>query len=468
MTDTPKPPAPRKMRAGPNAGQASGASAPPTPPSEARPREQPTEAAAPASRPDPGTGTPPARPEPKKKQQPGGGKGGGGGRKQNAPPRVVEVAPIAKPARMRKRHWAVLFSFVIFVVMPVAAAGYYLWTRATDQYASTVGFTIRQEEGGAAAGLIGGVAAQLTGGGGQSDTDILYEFIQSQNLVAAIDDRFDLRRLYSAPWEMDPVFALPPDATLEDLAEYWQRIVRISYDGGSQLIELEVRAFEPDTAQAIGQEILAQSQTLINQLNAQARADTIRYAEADLVEAQTRLREARSALILFRTRTQLVDPETDLQGRMGVVNTLQQQLAEALIDLDLLAQSTNDSDPRVIQARRRIEVIRARIEAERANVASGANATSGEDYPTLLAEYESLLADREFAEETWRASLTALDLARANAARQSRYLATYIAPTLPQSPLYPQRWMLLGLTGLFSLLTWAIMALIYYSIRDSR
>lgn len=463
MTDTPKPPAPRKMRAGPNAGHPPAPSAAPAP----QPIPEDVQVKAPDMAPLPETEAEPARKGPKKKPQPGGGKGGGG-RKPNAPPKVVEVAPIAQPARMRKRHWAVLFSFLIFVVMPVAAAGYYLWTRAVDQYASTVGFTIRQEEGGAAAGLLGGVAAQLTGGGGQADTDILYEFIQSQNLVAAIDDRFDLRALYSAPWDVDPVFALPPDATPEDLAEYWQRIVRISYDGSSQLIELEVRAFDPQMAQRIGQEILSQSQTLINQLNAQARADTIRYAETDLAEAQTRLREARSALILFRTRTQLVDPETDLQGRMGVVNTLQQQLAEALIDLDLLAQSTNDNDPRVVQARRRIEVIRARIEAERANVASGANATSGEDYPTLLAEYESLLADREFAEETWRAALTALDLARANAARQSRYLATYIAPTLPQSPMYPNRWMLLGLTGLFSLLAWAIMALVYYSIRDSR
>ena len=383
-------------------------------------------------------------------------------------PQVIEVAPIARPAHMRARHWGLLFSFMLFVLGPVAGAGWYLWTRAVDQYASVVGFTIRQEEGGQTAGLLGGLAAQVTGGGGQADADILYEFIQSTSMVAAIDANFDLHGLYSTPFEKDPVFALRPNASLEELTDYWQRIVRIAYDGSSQLIELEVRAFDPNTAQLIGQEILSQSQSLINQLNAQARADTIRYAQSDLAEAQTRLREARSALILFRTRTQLVDPQTDLQGRMGVVNRLQQQLAEALINLDLLAQSTNDSDPRVIQAKRRIEVIRARIGDERANVARGENPGSGEDYPTLLAEYESLLADREFAEETWRAAQAALDVARANAARQSRYLATYIAPTLPHSAQYPQKPMLLSLVALFSLLAWAILALIYYSVRDSK
>lgn len=383
-------------------------------------------------------------------------------------PRVVEVAPIAEPAWMRRRHWGLVLSFVLLVALPLALTAGYLWTRAVDQYASTVGFTVRQEDGAGATDLLGGLAAQVGGGSGQSDTDILYEFIRSQSLVAEIDAAFDLRSLYSEHWARDPVFALRPGASLEDLTDHWQRVVRIAYDEGSHLMDLRILAFDPQSAQTIARAILDRSQQLINQLNAQARSDMIRYAENDLTEAQARIRDARAALILFRTRTQLVDPETDLQGRMGVVNTLQQQLAEALVELDLLRDTTSARDPRVVQATRRIEVIRARIAEERQNVASGPNSNTGQDYPTLLAEYEGLIADREFAEETYRAALTALDAARAEATRQNRYLATYVAPTLPTTAEYPRRWTLLGLTTLFLLLSWSILALIYYSIRDSR
>jgi capsular polysaccharide transport system permease protein len=385
-----------------------------------------------------------------------------------AAPNVIEVAPIALPAHMRPRHWGILLSFLFLVLIPLTLSGWYLSNRAVDQYGSIVGFTIRQEDGGGASDILGGLAAQVSGGSGQADTDILYEFIQSQTLVAQMESKFGLRRLYSAPYDSDPIFALKPDASLEELVEYWQRILRISYDESARLIELRVLAFDPALAQAIAQDIVTRSQTLINELNGQARADTIRYAQGDLAEAQERLRIARSALILFRTRTQLVDPETDLQGRMGVVNTLQQQLAEALIELDLLIQSTNQSDPRVVQARRRIEVIRNRISQERLNVASGGDSASGEDYPTLLAEYETLLVDREFAEKSYTAALAALDVARANAARQSRYLATYVAPTLPETSEYPRRWTLFGLAALFLVLSWSILVLIYYSVRDSR
>ena len=395
-----------------------------------------------------------------KKRQ--GNRGGGG----NAPPEVIEVLPVARPARMRRRHWGLLTGFVFLVLVPLGLAAGYLWLRAVDQYASTVGFTVRQEQGPGATDLLTGFAAQIGGGSGSSDTDILYAFIQSESLVAQLDAEFDLRTVYSAYYDVDPVFALAPDASLADLVEYWQRIVRISYDESSRLMDMRVLAFEPKLAQQIGQAVLDRSQALINELNVQVRTDTLRYAETDLVEAQTRLRTARTELIRFRTRTQLVDPETDLEGRMGVVNTLQGQLAEALIELGLLEQSTNENDPRVVQARRRIDVIRNRIADERLNVARGEGGNA--DYPTLLAEYEALVADREFAEQSYLAALAALDAAKADASRQSRYLATYVAPTLPETAEFPQRWTLLGLTSLFLILSWSILALVYYSIRDSR
>jgi capsular polysaccharide transport system permease protein len=232
-------------------------------------------------------------------------------------------------------------------------------------------------------------------------------------------------------------------------------------------MELTVLAFDPQTAQDIANAIVEESQTLINELNEQARADSMRHAEQDLEAAIARLRAAREALTQFRTETQIVDPESDLQGRTGVLNTLQQQLAESLIEFDLLSENTtNPNDPRLVQAGRRIEVIRDRIRQERQNFATEDVGADGEDYPTLIAQYEGLVVDREFAEESYRAALAAVDLARTNAARQSRYLAVYIRPNLPQSAEYPRRPTIVGFGFLFLTLGWAIMALIYYSIRD--
>ena len=55
---------------------------------------------------------------------------------------------------------------------------------------------------------------------------------------------------------------------------------------------------------------------------------------------------------------------------------------------------------------------------------------------------------------------------RAKASRQSRYLATYIEPTLAESSEYPDRLLIELLSGLFLVLSWAVMVLVYYAIRD--
>ena len=382
---------------------------------------------------------------------------------QSNPP---QFKPAARPARAKRRHFGLALSLLVLVVAPVAVVAFYLYLFAQDQYASSTGFTVRTEETGSATDILGGLSG-FAGSGGSADGDILVEFIVSQDLVRRLNRRLDLVAHYSASHETDPVFALPADATIEDLVSYWQSVVRVSYNQGNGLIDLRVLAFDPVTAQTLAEAIIEEGQQLINELNEQARSDSIRFAADDLEAALARLRGARLALTDFRTRTQIVDPASDLQGRMGVLNNLQQQLAEALIEFDLLSENTtNPNDPRLVQAARRIEVIRQRIQQERLTFTSEDIGQNGEDYPTLMAEFEGLAVDREFAEESYRAALTALDVARTNSARQSRYLAVFIRPTQPESAEFPRREMIIALTLLFLSLGWAVMALIYYSIRD--
>lgn len=378
----------------------------------------------------------------------------------------VVIRPLAGKAKRRKRHWGLMTAFLIMVMLPVLATWWYLTERAVDQYASTVGFTVRSEDVSSATDLLGGLG-QSFGGGSGSDSDILYEFIRSQALVAQIDADLDLRSYYSRDLDADPIFAFDPEGTIEDLTAYWQRMVRISYDAGSGLMELRVLAFEPQEAQNIANAIFANSTRMINDLSAIAREDATRYAREDLELSVERLKQARESLTAFRISSEIVDPTADIEGQMGLLNLLQSQQVEALIEFDLLNNSTRDGDPRLEQARRRIDVIEDRIREERQKFGVGA-AGADESYAETIAEFERLAVDREFAEQAYAATLAAFDGARAEANRQSRYLAAYIEPTLAERSEFPNRPLLIGIVALFSFLTWAIMSLVYYALRDRR
>jgi len=359
-----------------------------------------------------------------------------------------------------------ILSFVLVVILPSALAAVYLVTRAQDQYASTLGFIVRKEELGSAVEILGGLS-QLSGSS-SSDTDILYEFIQGQQLVQQIDKQLDLRAMFSRHYDEDPLFSLNPEGSIEDLVSYWSRMVKVYYDTGSGLIELQVKAFDPQEAQDIAQAVFDDSSAMINELSAIARLDTTRYTREELEQSVERLKNAREALVQFRSRTRIVDPAADIQGQMGLLNNLQQQLASALIEADLLSETTSSSDPRTTQSARRIEVIRNRIAEERSKFALGGEEDSEDDYVRVLSEFERLSVDREFAQQAYIAAQSAFDSARAEAQRKSRYLAAYIEPTLPEKSQHPQRLTIGALVVFFTLMVWAVGTLIIYSIKDRR
>ncbi len=380
-----------------------------------------------------------------------------------APP--LPQRPPASASRMRTRHWGLLASLVLLVLLPATASAWYLWMRAADQYASYVGFSVRKQEAASALDMLGGFAA--ISGSSSADTDILYEYMRSPGLVADIDADLNLRALWSKP-AGDPVFRYAAPGTIEDLLDHWQRMVRVSYDSGTHLIEVRVLAFAPEDATAIASALFIRSGAMINRLSDIAREDTIRHARTDLTESEARLAQARRLLTAFRNRTQIVDPGADVQGQTGLLAKLQDQLAEALIDVDLMTPQMRAGDHRLEQAQARVRVIGARIAAERKTLGLGPDGGTGSAYAEVVGEFERLSSDVEFAAESYHAARAAYDAAVAEARRQGRYLAAHIAPTRAESARFPQREMLLALVTLFLFLGWATLALAFYALRDRR
>lgn len=373
---------------------------------------------------------------------------------------------MANPARLRRRHFGILASFVVLMLLPVVLVGYYLFAISVDQYESRVGFAVRAEETQSALDVLGGLTGLSSAS--SSDTDILYEYIQSQEMVERVDAQMDLRAVFTRP-EYDPIFALADEAKIEDLMAYWPRMLKVYYDGGSGLIEVRAFAFTPEEATQLARLVYDEASRKINALSAIARADAIHYASEERDKAIKRLIAARKALTAFRIETQIVDPMADIAGQMGLLNTLQAQLAEALIEQDLLLQSTRSGDPRLQQTNLRIQVIEDRIAAERQKLGVGSGGPEGtQSYAQVVGEFEELQVDLRFAETTYLSALSAYDATVAEARRTSRYLTTYLSPTSPETATAPNRLLLTALVAGFLMVSWFILLLIYYSLRDRR
>lgn len=386
---------------------------------------------------------------------------------QEASSRVTENASVTalRPAEEEEarplRHRLLRISLGIVVLLPTLLAAVYLWLVAADQYHSDAAFSIRSEDFANPLEALG--AFTQVGTSSASDSQVLYDYIRSQPLVAKIDERFDLRSLYRRH-PSDLVFSLPADASMEDLVDYWDRMVSIAIDSSSGVLTLEVRAFRPEDAQSIAEAIIEESGILVDELSRIARQDAMRFAREDVAMAEDRLRDMRRRVREFRAENDLIDPTEMASSQMGLIGILQEQLAEALVSRDTLIGFAGTDDQRVRNLDLRIEAIRDQIDAERRRISE----SSGEPASLVetIGQYEELLVDMEFAENAYQSALAAEEQARAEARRKSRYLGVHIPPTLAEESLYPQRGLLVLFIFLCALAAWSTAVLIYYNIRE--
>ncbi|MEO1688766.1 MAG: sugar transporter [Pseudomonadota bacterium] len=382
---------------------------------------------------------------------------------------VLDMEDGDAAARIRRRaFWSrfwIWLSFIAMVAAPAGGATWYLYERAADQYASEVAFAVRSLEGGGASPVL-----DIFGAGSDStaaDSQMLFEFLQSQPLVEKVDARLDLRELYNRP-EADRLFAMGEAGSVEELVEYWNRAIAVSYDAGSGIIHVGVKAFRPQDARAVATALLDESGSLINGLSTGARADAVRFAEVDLGQAEARVREARLALQDFRANQGTADVSGEIGQEMGLISGLRGQRAALQGEFDRRASSLREGHPLLRDLERQLASVDAQIEAAEARIAreGDGGATSERDLVDAAGEQERLQVELEFATNMYTAAQAALEGARAEARRAQRYLATHIEPTLSEEAAHPQRLMWsVSLFGLL-LLGWSILLLIISSIRD--
>ncbi|MFM7655773.1 MAG: sugar transporter [Paracoccaceae bacterium] len=352
-------------------------------------------------------------------------------------------------------------TFLLLVAFPVAGASYYLFFVAEDQYSSNAAFSVRSEEGGSVAQGFLGVISSVSGTGSAQDLDLLHDFIRSQAIIDVVSQSLNLRRIFAKRGD-DFYFSLADDAPIEDLVEYWRRMVSVSNEARNGILHVEVRAFDPRDAQAISQAVIVASSELINQLSNDARTDSLRLSQELVEEARANVQNARRALTEFRRANRIVSPELELETSRGVIAALQTELAETLVSREEVMRQANAGDPRVSAMDNRIKALRSQIDSER-NMISQANLTAAVDVYGL---YEGLLLDQEMQNAAYAQALTNLSVAHSDARRQARYLAVHVPPTLAETPIYPERSRSVLVIAAVMFLIWSIFMIFYRNARD--
>lgn len=368
-------------------------------------------------------------------------------------------------AGQRRRWQIIVASFFLAVALPALIVAAYFAFFAADQYAAETRFSVRSATTTQAPNELLGLIS-VTPAATVADAYVLIDYVRSRQLLDRLQSDIDYKAIFSRP-EADQWARLDTSLPMEKIILYWRRMVSIGFDTTSQIMTLQIRAFRPDDALLLANAILKQSEQLINDLSARARGDAVRMAEQELAQSEARLRVARLAVRTFREERQEIDPRKKAEARQQIIETLQGELTNARARVQTMRQQLAENAPTVVYQRSVIMALEKQIDEERSRAATTASATADDStIGGLIADYEALTIDREFAEKAYVSAMGSLERVRFDAARQQRYLATIVAPSLPQYPLYPKGLLntLIVLVGLFCV--WGLAVLIGLAVRD--
>lgn len=400
----------------------------------------------------------------------------------NLSKRQVDVPALPPPvAPPRRQLHLIRWSLILFVLIPTGLFGLYIYLVASDQYVSEARFAVRLVESDSGGSVIRGdsqadgpnaksVAAAVSPfvgapNLGNENAEIVANYIHSRAIVDDVSRQVDLRAIFQRP-EADLIARLDKDASAEELAAYWNRMVSVYVETSSGIVTVSASAFRRDDALAIAEAVLAASDALVNSLSRKVRADAMKTAEDEVRRSDGEVRFALSALTDFRNAHRIIDPMQASEATGKLLLKVLSDKIETEAQLYVTQRSQGPNAPGINGTKARLDSINRHVSELQEQMAGEKQITG--NLAATLAAFENLELKRQFAERMYGFARDGVERARIATIRQTVYLAVFVPPSLPQDHTYPLRTKDFLLVGIAALMIWICCVTIGASIVDHR
>jgi capsular polysaccharide transport system permease protein len=349
-----------------------------------------------------------------------------------------EAAPTPPPRPQPRLLRFLRHPFTWFVLVPTLIVAGYFYGIASPQYVSEARFVVRSRADAPQLSLGAVISAAAGGGAGAvGEANSVRDFLLSHDAVMRAQDRVDLVAMWSRD-DADFYARLRHDDP-ERLTKFYNGMVSASFDTSTSVTTLRVRSFRPEDSKAIAVTLLSLSEALVNSLSERARDDALRIARAEVLVAEQRVADSRSALTRFREQQQDLDSAGTATAAAGTISAMESALTAANAELRERMAFMRTDNPALQVTRNRIAALERQIEVERARRTQGEGTLAQQ-----LGNFERLMLEREFADRQLASATASLEAARVEAQRQQVYIARVVEPNLAVHPLYPRKLISVG------------------------
>ncbi len=367
------------------------------------------------------------------------------------------VAPIfQKLAKINKL-------FIAIVIVPTVLAILYFGLFASDIYISESRYVVRSPEKSTASGL----GVLLKSAGFTSSGDEVFaarDYVQSRDALRELNRNAEFQNAYSSGdvFLIDRFAPMAFSGSFESLYKYFKNKVTIETETSTAISTLTVRAYTPKDAQRFNERLLEMAEATVNKLNERGRQDLIRFALAEVKDAQQQASAASTALAAYRNQSGVVDPERQATVQIQMISKLQDELIASKMQLVQLRNYT-PQNPQIEVLETKIKSLQGEIDGQLGLVAGGRKSLAG-----AAVKYQRLMLESGFADKQLASALASLEQAKNEARRKQAYVERIVQPNLPDAPLGPRRSRSIIAVFLASLISFGIIRMLLASLLEHR
>ncbi|WP_422012266.1 hypothetical protein [Reyranella sp.] len=372
------------------------------------------------------------------------------------------------PQRRGGRSLGGFLSFSLCVLLPAVLAAIYYFGFASPQYVVEFRFAVRDTNGtvstsAATSGIIASLG--VSSASNSNENYMVTEYMTSLQAVHDLQKRINLRQIYSRPF-IDFWSRLDVSRSTEAFAKYWKdNVVKATYDTVTGISTGTVHAFTAEDSVLVATTLLSSADEMINDVAQRPLREAVRFSEAEVKRAEDRLRQIRDDLAKYREKEGLIDPMNNVVlSNATLAGTVRGLLTQLQTDKAALGkQGLGPNAPPVRSLDMRIKATEEQLKAIEAQVSSQ---PTGTGISPLVARYEALDLERQFAQSMLTSTMQSLEQARANAVTKRLYITPFIQPALPQTSTYPNRFVATLTVTIACLFLWTIALLVSRSIKE--
>lgn len=348
---------------------------------------------------------------------------------------VTEVGRIQRDMARRRRRKSLLLAarLFVFVGLPTMLAAIYYYMMATPMYSAKTEFIIQQAEPAAAAGM--GSLLRGTQMATSQDSIAVQGYLQSPDAMQRLNEDNGFRDHFSNP-AIDSLQRLAPDAKNSAAYRAYKKHVNISYDPTEGIIKMEVIAADPQTAVAFSKALIGYAEDQVESLTQRLREDQMKGARESFDETEAKLTDANLRVVELQEKYKVLSSELEISmitTQIGQLDSLLQQDR-----LSLLQMESNESPnlARMEPLKRRIATLEGEIAKLRGKMTE--DTTTGLSLARVQSELLVAQADAATRQMLLSQSLQAMESARVEANRQTRYLSISVNPVAADEAAYPR------------------------------